>query len=408
MPRGSSLLSIEATRAAGLARLHDFLPRAGRAYAAERNDDRGPGRHDNVSGLSPWLRHRLVTEEDVLREVLRQHSPQAAAKFIEEVCWRAYFKGYLEQRPTIWQDYCAQLPRLQAVQQSLPVLRDALATATEGRTGIDCFDAWVQELRTTGYLHNHARMWFASIWIFTLRLPWQLGADFTLRHFLDGDPASNTLSWRWVAGLHTRGKHYVATADNIARCTGGRFAPRGLAVDPPCLTEDAEHAPRRLASPGLLDPEQRSVLLLTEEDLHPESLQGLADAMPVAVAAPAAGQARSAEGLEPLPAAFTARALHDGLERAAAWLDRPATVLPALDAASLQAWAAAHGATQIVTPWTPVGPVADALEVALPRLRTAGIRLVPLRRDYDSTAWPHATRSFFQLRERIPLLLPAL
>jgi deoxyribodipyrimidine photo-lyase len=66
----------------------------------------------------------------------------------------------------------------------------------------------VQELVETGYLHNHARMWFASIWIFTLRLPWELGADFFLRHLLDGDAASNTLSWRWVAGLHTKGKHY--------------------------------------------------------------------------------------------------------------------------------------------------------------------------------------------------------
>jgi deoxyribodipyrimidine photo-lyase len=405
MPRDSSLLSTEATRAAGLARLHDFLPRAGRAYAAERNDDRGPGRHDNVSGLSPWLRHRLVTEEDVLREVLRQHSPQAAAKFIEEVCWRAYFKGYLEQRPTIWQDYCAQLPRLRAVQQSLPVLREALATATEGRTGIDCFDAWVQELRTSGYLHNHARMWFASIWIFTLRLPWQLGADFTLRHFLDGDPASNTLSWRWVGGLHTRGKHYVATVDNIVRCTGGRFAPRGLAVDPPCLTEDAEHALRRLASPGLPDPEQRSVLLLTEEDLHAESLAGLVDLDLRAVAAPVAA---TAADLSPLAAAFRVKALADGLSRAVAHCPRPVHRLADLSATSLLGLAQTCGVQQIITAWAPVGPVADALEAAAPRLQAQGVRLVQLRRDYDSTAWPHATRSFFQLRERIPSLLPAL
>ncbi|BAU31831.1 deoxyribodipyrimidine photo-lyase [Microcella alkaliphila] len=73
-------------------------------------------------------------------------------------------------------------------------------------------------------------MWFASIWIFTLRLPWQLGADVFLRNLLDGDPASNTLSWRWVAGLQTRGKTYQATADNIARFTDGRYRPRGLAT----------------------------------------------------------------------------------------------------------------------------------------------------------------------------------
>ena len=101
-----------------------------------------------------------------------------------------------------------------------------------GATGIDCFDAWARELVATGYLHNHARMWFASIWIFTLRLPWELGADFFLRHLIDGDPASNTLSWRWVAGLQTAGKTYLATAENIARFTGGRFAPQGLATRP--------------------------------------------------------------------------------------------------------------------------------------------------------------------------------
>ncbi len=94
-----------------------------------------------------------------------------------------------------------------------------------GSTGIDCFDHWAQELADTGYLHNHARMWFASIWIFTLELPWQLGADFFLTRLLDADPAANTLSWRWVAGLHTPGKHYLARASNIEKFTLGRFNP---------------------------------------------------------------------------------------------------------------------------------------------------------------------------------------
>jgi deoxyribodipyrimidine photo-lyase len=76
-----------------------------------------------------------------------------------------------------------------------------LGGATFGRTGIACFDQWTGELLETGYLHNHARVWFSSIWIFTLRLPWKLGADFFIRFLNDGDSASNTLSWRWVAGL---------------------------------------------------------------------------------------------------------------------------------------------------------------------------------------------------------------
>ncbi len=124
----------------------------------------------------------------------------------------------------------------------------AYRRAIEGKTGIDCFDAWVEELLETGYLHNHTRMWFASIWIFTLQLPWELGADFTYRHFVDGDPASNTLSWRWVGGLHTRGKTYLARPDNIAEHTGGRFRPKGLAREAIALDEPLP-APARPRAP---------------------------------------------------------------------------------------------------------------------------------------------------------------
>jgi hypothetical protein len=66
-------------------------------------------------------------------------------------------------------------------------------------------------------------MWFASIWIFTLELPWQLGAELFLQHLYDGDAASNTLSWRWVAGIQTQGKHYLASEWNIKKFTNNRF-----------------------------------------------------------------------------------------------------------------------------------------------------------------------------------------
>ena len=93
----------------------------------------------------------------------------------------------------------------------------------EARSGIPAMDAWTSELIETGYLHNHARMWYASIWIHTLKLPWTLGAEFFLRNLLDGDVASNTLSWRWVAGLHTVGKFYLAQKSNICKFTAGRL-----------------------------------------------------------------------------------------------------------------------------------------------------------------------------------------
>ena len=216
-----------ASRTAGLARLHDFLPHAGRDYARARNYDHGPDARGNVSGLSPYLRHRLLTEREVVSAVLAQHSPQQAEKFIQEVFWRSYWKGWLELRPSAWHDYQSELEAsLEELDRDTELARryrDAIA----GRTGIDCFDAWAGELCEHAYLHNHARMWFASIWIFTLGLPWQLGADFFMQQLLDGDPASNTLSWRWVAGLQTRGKHYLARAENIRRYTANRFDPRG-------------------------------------------------------------------------------------------------------------------------------------------------------------------------------------
>ena len=80
-----------------------------------------------------------------------------------------------------------------------------------------------KELKETNYLHNHARMWFASIWIFTLDLPWELGAEFFLKHLYDGDSASNTLGWRWVAGIQTPGKHYLASEWNIKKFTNNRY-----------------------------------------------------------------------------------------------------------------------------------------------------------------------------------------
>jgi deoxyribodipyrimidine photo-lyase len=219
-------LIFEPTRAVGLARLAAFVPSAGRHYEGKRNNDLGPDRRDNVSMLSPYIRHRLITEEEVLSAVLARHTATAAEKFIQEVFWRTYFKGHLETRPAIWRNYRKNLDDQIASLANGSGIRIAYEQAVEGRTSTACFNAWVQELIETGYLHNHARMWFASIWIFTLRLPWELGAEFMFRHLLDGDPASNTLSWRWVGGLHTKGKTYLARADNIRLCTEGRFSPK--------------------------------------------------------------------------------------------------------------------------------------------------------------------------------------
>jgi deoxyribodipyrimidine photo-lyase len=382
------------TREEGLARLRQFAPRAGRFYAANRNSDDGSPERQNVSQLSPYLRHRLITEEEVLAATLAQHSPIQAEKFIQELFWRAYFKGHLETRPSLWDNYMNSLP---------PDAKHAgYKKAIMGRTGIDCFDHWITELQSTGYLHNHARMWFASIWIFTLRLPWAWGADFMYAHLLDGDPASNTLSWRWVAGLHTRGKIYLARAGNIAQYTNDRFHPKGLAEYAEALHEDEAHFPRGLPAALSHPPDSRYALLVTEEDLHPESL--FTSPAPSAIAVCAEPWGRMSEFPSPVVSHFTAGALEDAAKRAAEYWNTDVARIP-LTLPALAAWCEAEGITTLATAYAGVGPVADALSWIEPELRARGVTLLRVRRRYDTLVWPHTTKGFFALKEKIPGLL---
>lgn len=398
------------TRAEGLRRLAAFLPRAGRAYARERNFDRGPGGHTAVSTLSPWIRHRLLLEQDVIAAVLAHHSLSAAEKFIQEIFWRTYWKGWLELRPGIWTDYRARVSELVGELDRDAALKDRWQAATGGGTGITCFDAWADELVDTGYLHNHARMWFASIWIFTLKLPWELGADFFLRHLLDGDPASNTLSWRWVAGLQTRGKTYLARRANIARFTEGRFKPvEDLASTAPPLPSDPLPDADAPPDPAPPSPDVPTGLLVTEEDLDPGSL--LDDWMQDAHVAvlTATGRRSPLGGVSHRVQAFVGGAVEDALERAGL---AEAVRVDLTDAepgiGDIVRWAADTGLKQLVTPYTPVGPTAEAVATLADALAEQRIRLVPVLRDYDRRAWPHATRGFFPFRKQIPSLVRAL
>lgn len=398
------------TRAAALARLRDFVPRAGRDYARLRNFDLGPGQHIHVSGLSPYLRHRLITEKEVLSATLGRHSPNAAEKFIQEVFWRAYWRGWMEMRPGVWDSYRAGLARALDDVQTQSGLRRGWEDACTGQTGLACFDHWARELADTGYLHNHARMWFASIWIFTLRLPWELGADFFLRHLLDGCPASNTLGWRWVGGLQTRGKTYLARPDNIARFTQGRFAPdpAELSRTAPPLTGPDHPARRPAPVPRAWDVDAPSALLLTGEDLHPSHLFQTGFA-PVATAT-----WHDARDVSPLAsaehvAAFKEDALTDA---ARTWADRLGPVTNLRDADAIAEWATrlrdSHAITQLVTPYAPAGPTADMLTRLEPLLSAQDIRLTRVLRAYDARAWPHATHGFFRFKDQIPSLLDAL
>jgi deoxyribodipyrimidine photo-lyase len=400
--------TFEPTRAAGLAAMNAFVPMMGRRYANGRNTDHGPGRHKAVSQLAPYIRRRLVTEAEVVAAALAAHGPEGAEKFVQEVVWRGYFKGWLERRPQVWASYCSGLQAdLAAMGRDRRLTRD-VNCAMDGQTGLACFDAWATELVETGYLHNHARMWFASIWIFTLGLPWRLGADFFFRHLLDGDPASNTLGWRWVAGLHTRGKPYPARADNIATFTNGRFTPRpddlaevteGLeATEPEGLPPVLPLRPN--TAPDLQVP---SVLLLTEEDCLSEAFD-LSDLDLRGIATLEASHLRSPLGVAEAVAAFEAGALADAAARRGGGAVRLRADHPEV----LAKWAAGCGARQIVTPYIPRGPLFDWIEEAKPLMAAKGITLVEIRRDWDSAIWPHATAGFFKVREKIPQILEQL
>ena len=380
------------TREEGLRRLSTFVPIAGRDYASKRNFDL-PG-HPHVSVLSPYIRHRLVSEEEVLRAILGRQSLSSAEKSVQEVFWRTYWKGWLELRPSVWTDYRRGVKAALHRVQTEVGLRREWEAACRGETGLDAFDNWARELVDTGYLHNHARMWMASIWIFTLRLPWELGADFFLRHLLDGDPASNTLSWRWVAGLQTPGKHYLARPDNIAKYTKGRFHPTGLNLAAAPLPGPPH--PPRLAPPAdeTPDPSKRTGLILTEDDLAPGFL--LDRIRPEATLVLLSHARRSPLAVSPRVAEFTAGAAQDAVARHA---DRLGPVTWAESSETAASWAA--GFDQIVAPYAPVGPAREVLD-ALP------VPVLRILRPFDALCWPHATAGFFKFKERIPVFVGEL
>lgn len=380
------------TRGAALGRLLAFAPSAGSAYAKLRNLDHGPGQHENVSRLSASLRRRVISEVDVVSQVLSLHGFAEAEKFISEVFWRTYWKGWLEQRPTLWLDY----QRL--VEEEMRSLNDdsgksrRYRDALEARTGIDCFDAWVEELLSTGYLHNWARMQFASIWVFTLGLPWVLGAEFMRLKLVDGDPASNTLSWRWVAGLHTVGKSYLADAERIKAMTHGRFSPVGLA-------RQARIPAERIAvpSPSLPRPVARvamnidSLLLLTIEDLSLETLPELSQLQVSAIAYLPGADAYDRIALE--DAVLRAQSRWPTAERLGAYCDTTTTAAHAL------------GCRQVVTGFAAVGPTALQTDLVKQAAEQNQMTWAEHVRSWDREAWPFCRKGFFALKEKIPSLL---
>ncbi len=142
-----------------------------------------------------------------------------AAKLVDELTWRDYHQRvYAALGRRIWQDLRPYRTGHSSASYDPTLPPDVEA----GTTGLACVDAWSSELRRTGYLHNHVRMWFAAYLVHHRRVAWQAGARFFLRHLLDGDPASNNLSWQWVAST-SRSRPYHWNRDNLLRFAGDRY-----------------------------------------------------------------------------------------------------------------------------------------------------------------------------------------
>lgn len=147
-----------------------------------------------VTRLSPYLRHGVLNLNEVRDTAMQlvDHRGETE-KLISELGWRDYYQRvYHVLGEKVWKDQESYKTGYspEAYQRELP---DDIRA---GQTGLACMDAFVNELYQTGYLHNHARMWMASYVVHFRKVAWQAGAQWFLEHLLDGDPASNNLSWQ--------------------------------------------------------------------------------------------------------------------------------------------------------------------------------------------------------------------
>ena len=250
-------MDFKASRASAIEKLDYFIENNLSEYSNKRNQDYGPDNRSNVSCLSPYITHGVINELEVIDKSLKKFSFSKNEKFIQEVLWRTYWKGWLELRPKVWTDFLTELKKIRLEFND----NQKYLNAIEGKTNIECFNHWVKELQEYNYLHNHTRMWFASIWIFTLNLPWQLGAELFMKHLYDGDAASNTLGWRWVSGIQTQGKHYLATEWNIKKFTNNRYYNIKLNEKASPLVSDKSYTANNKNFNNTLDSQNKNLII---------------------------------------------------------------------------------------------------------------------------------------------------
>ena len=367
-----------------------------------------------MSGLSPYVRHRILGEEELVSIVLASHSRSAAFKFVQEIFWRTYWKGWLEHRPAVWDRFEVEVQSEFANLKQVPVKNKIFEQAIGGSTEIAIFNSWVNELKETGYLHNHARMWFASIWIFTLRLPWQLGADFFYNHLLDGDPASNTLGWRWVAGLQTAGKTYLATESNIRKNAAQRLktipdlekglerlATQTFEIEDSLSIEEKTPSSSRFADLSPISIKENDAVLVTMEDLSTRWLDKVGKHVAIFE--------KTDERHSEIKKKFREEALKDVKYRIAENSSVDIENIKIFKSAcEISSWVEKQGVKDLHSSYIPTGEIRSSLTELPTMLGASGHSFHQHLNDYDQTVWPHCRKGFFQLGKSIDSLIDTL
>lgn len=379
-------LPFPATRAHALDQLDRFIART-------PDDLRGS------SGLGAYLRCRLISEQEAAQKSVSRLSGGVTepTHFLEQLLWGAYWRGWLEGRPQVYAGYRRQLSQDRRRWTSL----DGYRSAVEGRTGLSAFDSWNRKLLETGFLPHQERVWYASIWIFTLRLPWTLGADHFFRHLLDGDIAANTLSWRWVAGLHPPGKPVLARADDIEKAGGETFSLKGRLQE---TASGLKGPPIAAARPLLKLPPVPSALLgeryglfVTPKDLSTE-MSGLSALRPRIIVLAGLGALDDQEMFAPRVSAFLQEALLDAKDRLTSHFQCPVSELRTEGdvGTALSDLLGAEDVPHLCYQQPTMGPWLELVN----RLtsRDVGLKYFPVRRQWDAELFPHATKGYLQFK----------
>lgn len=360
-------------------------------YGKMRNFDLEDKSKNNVSYLSPLIARGIIKEQEIVTYVLEKHKFRDIEKFVYEVFWRSYWRGFLESHPKIYSDYKKELDNL--VEN---IASEHYTNAISGNTGIECFDFWAQELTSSGYLHNHVRMWFASIWIFTLKIPWQLGADFFIKNLLDADLASNTLSWRWVAGLHTKGKHYIAFPENIKKYTQNKFYPVGnLNINPSPIMEGIDYSVEPFSFTKLKTTEQLSCLFIHENDLSFDMRSNF-DFIIIQ------GSIHPKNQRSLVLNNYISSCLDNVFANTQKKYSGKTFSLDWNDSKSLNRFLDNNNIQNIFSAYPFISDLKSQIDTFF---KTINIDLVYYNNNWDINVWPHCSKGFFKLKKEIPNLV---